>query len=149
MERYNCKKLFIIVSIKFTFLYMQIVAWSLTNQTEQIKFENSEFKGRYKSIVTCKAYKRLEKNPKLEAKCYHIFIICSWNLAKSSIGTYGLLWINNKSRNCRHEHELPVNSNQFTFWTNYVLNKCRICVIYERLHKIVRSKYPFVLKKNK
>ena len=30
---------------------MQIVAWSPSNQTEQMKFEKSEFKGHYKSIV--------------------------------------------------------------------------------------------------
>ena len=41
------KKLFIIISINFTFIYMQIVAWSLTNQVEQIEFKKSEFKGYY------------------------------------------------------------------------------------------------------
>ena len=30
---------------------MKIVVWSLINQTEQILFEKSEFKGYYKSIV--------------------------------------------------------------------------------------------------
>ena len=30
---------------------MQIVAWSLINQTVQIQFENSEFKVYYQSIV--------------------------------------------------------------------------------------------------
>ena len=53
---------------------MQIVAWSLINQTEQ--FEKLDFKGYYISIVQGTP-KRLEKIAKLEAKIYHNFIIGS------------------------------------------------------------------------
>ena len=59
-----------------------------------------------------------------------------------------LIIVNKRQKpNFRHEHELLFDFNQVTFRTNCALNKCMICVFYEQLHKIVGSKYTFVLKK--
>ena len=108
---------------------MQIVAWSLTNQAEKTAFEKSEFKGSYKSFVKG-THKRLDKNAKLEAKSLSSAVWCGWNLPKSFYGTYWLFLINDKSQNCRHEHERLVKFNHVTFWTSFALNKCRFCVLY-------------------
>ena len=107
-----------------SFLYMQIVAWSLT-----FNLKNRNLKDTTKALLQGPK-NDLKKNAKLEAKYYHNFIICR-NLPKSPIRTSWLLWINEESRNCRHEHELPVSCNQVTFWTNYSLTKCRIlCILW-------------------
>ena len=42
IDRYNYKKLFVVISTNFTFIYMHIVAWSHTNYTKQFWLKKTQ-----------------------------------------------------------------------------------------------------------